>query len=285
MGEKSLSLVMRYFLPCNLTNGSTEKETENPKTQADHEAEDKISWRIVKNPFHLGVKAPPKSTSRTEPTNSTIVPEQSLSNTFPANLTDAIPEVNPWLATAYKKPKQTSENRIEKLQAKRKRAPSTPDSAQINVDLATLNEKLAGLQNQSDEEDGPGMQYGRGKLAFQQAELISRAFAGDALEGDFEKEKEAAIAEDAPREEDLTMPGWGAWTGKGVKRPRVERKLVKKIPGIDASKRKDAKLNNVIINEKVPKKVPSLPQFPSSQARTCRHVPHRLLLCFLLVGC
>jgi hypothetical protein len=105
------------------------------------------------------LKPPPKSTSCMEPT--TIVPEQSLSNAFPANLTDAIPEVNPWLATAYKKPKQTSENRIEKLQAKRKCAPSTPNSAQINVDLATLNEKLAGLQDQSDEEDGPGMQYGR----------------------------------------------------------------------------------------------------------------------------
>jgi hypothetical protein len=66
-----------------------EKETENLKTQADQEAEDEISWKIVKNPFHLGVKPPPKSTSRMEPT--TIVPEQSLSNAFPANLTDAIP--------------------------------------------------------------------------------------------------------------------------------------------------------------------------------------------------
>jgi U3 small nucleolar RNA-associated protein 14 len=190
-----------------------------------------------------------------EPNNHITVPEQSLSNAFAADLTDNIPEVNPWLATAYKKPKHTSENRIEKLQAKGKRAPSTSDSAQISVDIATLSEKLSGLQDQSDEEDGLGMQHGRGKLASQQAELISRAFAGDALEVDFEKEKEACIAEDAPREDDLTIPGWGAWTGKGVKRPRVERKLVKKIPGIDASKRKDAKLKNVIINEKVPKKV------------------------------
>lgn len=209
-----------------------------------------------------------------EPSNRIIVPQQSLSNAGAADLTDDIPEVNPWLATAYKKPKQTSENRIEKLQAKGKRAPST---VQINVDLATLNEKLSGLQDQSDEEDGLGMQYGRGKLAFQQAELIARAFAGDALEADFEKEKEAVIAEDAPREEDLTMPGWGAWTGKGVKRPRVERKLVKKVPGIDASKRKDAKLKNVIINEKVPKKVQSLPLISNLYMRTHPITPLLLL--------
>ena len=118
-----MSLGMRYVPPCDLTNRKTEKETENPKTQADQEPDDKISWRIVKNPFHLGSKATPKSTSPMEPANGTIVPEQPLRN---ANLTDATPEVNPWLATAYKKPKQTSGNRIEKRQAKRNASPPPP---------------------------------------------------------------------------------------------------------------------------------------------------------------
>ena len=110
------------------------------------------------------------------------------------------------------------------------------------------------------------MSYTRGKIAFQQAELISRAFASDALEADFEAEKETAIAEDAPREEDLTLPGWGSWTGQGVKRRVTEKKLVKRVPGIEASKRKDAKLKHVIINEKIPKKVAS-PRSPKKSFR------------------
>ena len=99
------------------------------------------------------------------------------------------------------------------------------------------------------------MAYGRGRIAFQQQELINRAFAGDGFEQDFTLEKEAAIAEDAPKQEDLTLPGWGSWTGQGVKRRATERMLVKNVPGIDALKRKDAKLKNVIINEKTVKKV------------------------------
>jgi len=198
-----------------------------------------------------------------ETTNRTATyPEpSSTALSFPSIEEPPTPEVNPWLSIPYKKPsnKSTSENRIERIQAKRKRDDSAAEATvQIDVSLDSINEKLAALQADAEEnvdEDGPGMSYARGKVAFQQAELISRAFASDALEADFEAEKQTAIAEDAPREEDLTLPGWGSWTGQGVKRRVTEKKLVKKVPGIEASKRKDAKLKHVIINEKIPKKV------------------------------
>ena len=102
------------------------------------------------------------------------------------------------------------------------------------------------------------MTYARGKIAFQQAELVNRAFAADGFELDFLTEKQAAISEDAPKEEDVSLPGWGTWAGKGVKRRATETKLVKQIPGIEASKRKDAKLKHVIISEKRAKNVTSL---------------------------
>jgi len=94
------------------------------------------------------------------------------------------------------------------------------------------------------------MMYGRGKIAFRQEDLLQRSFAVDAFEQDFIAEMQAAIEEDAPKEENLTLPGWGAWTGQGVKRLAAEKKLVKKIPGLEESKRKDAKLKNVVISEK-----------------------------------
>lgn len=90
--------------------------------------------------------------------------------------------------------------------------------------------------------------------AFQQRDLVARAFAGDNVITDFEEMKRAEIEADAPHDEDLTLPGWGSWGGKGVKKSKNAKKVVKHIPGIDASKRKDAKYQNVIISERTDKK-------------------------------
>jgi U3 small nucleolar RNA-associated protein 14 len=169
------------------------------------------------------------------------------------------PAENSWLAVPSSKQakKKGPENRIEKIQKKRKLNELDGSEAQIDIDtsIETVLEKLKTPAENPEDEDAPSMIYGRGKIAFNQIELINRAFAGDDLEADFAAEKDAVIAEDAPKEEDLTLPGWGSWTGLGVKRRATEKKLIKKIPGIDASKRKDAKLKDVIINEKKSKAV------------------------------
>ena len=55
---------------------------------------------------------------------------------------------------------------------------------------------------------------------------------------------------DAPKEQDMTLAGWGSWGGKGVKKNKNARKFVKKIAGVDAAERKDAGKKNVIISEK-----------------------------------
>lgn len=198
----------------------------------------------------------------TQSSNPWLPSSDRTPTSTPANSESA---ENPWLATQYKKPskKTNSDNRISKIQTKRKRnEQENEENARINIDVSieAINSKLKANNDKQAEEDGedeeaPHMTYGRGRVAFQQQELINRAFAGDGFEQDFALEKEAAIAEDAPKEEDLTLPGWGSWTGQGVKRRATEKKLIRKVPGIDASKRKDAKLKNVIIQEKTVKKV------------------------------
>ena len=170
------------------------------------------------------------------------------------------PPANPWLAAGYKKSlmKLASDNRITKVQNKRMRdeAESTDAQVRINVSAEEINQKIvAAREQEAGDEDTSTMTYGRGKIAFRQQELVSRAFAADGFEEEFVAEKTATIAEDAPKEEDLTLPGWGSWTGKGVKRRALEKKLIRKIPGIEESKRKDAKLKHVIINEKHVKNV------------------------------
>ncbi|KAI9088492.1 Utp14 protein-domain-containing protein [Phlyctochytrium arcticum] len=85
-------------------------------------------------------------------------------------------------------------------------------------------------------------------------DLLQLAFANDDVGADFEAEKKALIEEEAPKEKDVTLPGWGSWGGIGLK-PK-KKVIVKPKPGdgIEASKRKDAKLAHVIINEKRLKK-------------------------------
>ncbi|KAK9242197.1 small-subunit processome [Lipomyces tetrasporus] len=87
---------------------------------------------------------------------------------------------------------------------------------------------------------------------FQQRELVKRAFAGDDVVREFEAEKKRTIEDEGDKEIDVTLPGWGSWTGKGVRKP--QKKFVQKIEGISPKTRKDSKLKNVIINEKAAKR-------------------------------
>ncbi|KIV99368.1 uncharacterized protein PV09_08913 [Verruconis gallopava] len=96
-----------------------------------------------------------------------------------------------------------------------------------------------------------------GNASMDQTEILRRAFAGDDVEDAFEDEKNADIEEDAPKVVDTTLPGWGSWVGAGLsKREKQQQKRpphanqLKKIEGIERSKRRDAKLKGVVINEK-----------------------------------
>jgi U3 small nucleolar RNA-associated protein 14 len=84
--------------------------------------------------------------------------------------------------------------------------------------------------------------------------LTAKGFAGDDAAADFSTEKNAAIEEEASTETTTYLPGWGAWTGSNMtaaeKKRNKGQKTVIKTTGIDANKRKDKKLDKVIINEK-----------------------------------
>lgn len=97
-----------------------------------------------------------------------------------------------------------------------------------------------------------------------QEELIRQAFAGDDVEGDFEKDKQEILEEENPEQEKpLLLPGWGQWTHiqekKGLpswmlkKHEDAQKKRAEAL-----KKRKDARLKNVIISEKIDKKAEKL---------------------------
>lgn len=91
-------------------------------------------------------------------------------------------------------------------------------------------------------------------------DLVKRAFAGDDVVQEFRKEKQEVIEEEGDKIIDNTLPGWGSWTGEGLskKQKKQKKRFLTKVEGVQPEKRKDAKLGNVIINEKRVRKVRSV---------------------------
>lgn len=136
-----------------------------------------------------------------------------------------------------------------------------PSSAQAhktgNGDVTSQTNPGSETDDDDDEDALPeSVVNAQGPTAFKQRDLVARAFAGDNVVTDFVEMKRMEIERDAPKEEDLTLPGWGAWGGKGARKSQKQQKKkhIKHIAGIEASDRKDAKYDHVIISEKKDKK-------------------------------
>ncbi|KAK9281752.1 hypothetical protein L1049_004657 [Liquidambar formosana] len=97
-----------------------------------------------------------------------------------------------------------------------------------------------------------------------QAELIHRAFAGDDVEEDFEKDKLEILNKENPEpEKPVLLPGWGQWTNvqkkKGLPSWMLKEHENAKWKREEAlKKRKDAHLKHVIITEKLDKRAEKL---------------------------
>lgn len=108
----------------------------------------------------------------------------------------------------------------------------------------------------SDGEDDDGS-ADRLPFVLRNQDLIRKGFAGDEVVAKFEAEKRATMEDEEEKMVDNTLPGWGSWTGPGIGKKAQKRNKNKtwtKQPGIAKEKRRDAKLDRVIINEKRVKK-------------------------------
>ncbi|KAI8073188.1 small-subunit processome [Gongronella butleri] len=225
-------------------------------------------------------------TTRTTGAVATVATVATQVKAKPSPLADLdTSEANPWLQndTSRLGKKASKSNKAATTQGKPKQKKGAMDDEDdVELDLTqvlTLNgkqkkknnkqqqqkqkQKQPTAANGSDQDDDssdddndttPAMVPTTNKLSFTQRDLVAQAFADDKVVEEFEQEKQNVIAEDDDKVEDLTLPGWGAWGGKGVKKNKKKNKITKVTKGISADKRKDAKLANVIINEKRHKK-------------------------------
>ncbi|KAI0094168.1 Utp14 protein-domain-containing protein [Irpex rosettiformis] len=104
------------------------------------------------------------------------------------------------------------------------------------------------------QEKGKGRRKDGQVRAFQQRELVARAFAGDNVVRDFANEKRREMEADAPKEVDTTLAGWGSWGGSGTTKAPPKPYLIKKLAGIDPKSRADYNKRHVVISEKKDKK-------------------------------
>ncbi|SMN22013.1 similar to Saccharomyces cerevisiae YML093W UTP14 Subunit of U3-containing Small Subunit (SSU) processome complex involved in production of 18S rRNA and assembly of small ribosomal subunit [Maudiozyma saulgeensis] len=140
--------------------------------------------------------------------------------------------------------------KIEKKLAKQNRK-NKNDTANDDGELL-LDSETSNKLNIVDPYGGSDNEF-EGEFSFKQQDVIADAFAGDNVVAEFENEKKRIAEDDDDKEEDITLPGWGDWAGNGTQ-PRKKR-LIKKVKGVvQKDKRKDKRLQNVIINEKVNKK-------------------------------
>ncbi|KAL1957439.1 hypothetical protein VTO42DRAFT_6007 [Malbranchea cinnamomea] len=162
-------------------------------------------------------------------------------------------EENPWLSETVKAPKKkrgtTGEITLIDTSKTNGASEKVTDSKQ------QTKHKLRNTPTGSDDKKDHEGQL-EGLIVLQNEDLVRRAFAGDEVLADFDREKLETIEDEGDKVIEDTLPGWGSWTGEGLS--RREKKQVKrtftKVEGIQPEKRRDAKLDRVIINEKRVKK-------------------------------
>jgi U3 small nucleolar RNA-associated protein 14 len=167
---------------------------------------------------------------------------------------DDSPE-NPWLSEQVKGPRKKQKNP----------AGSLPEVALINpavqaprrVEKKQPSDQQAQSKLFDSEEDREDEDSEEEPIVLQNQDLVKKAFAGDEVLEEFSKEKFDTIQEEGDKVVDETLPGWGSWAGTGLS--KREKKQVKRtfttVEGVKPERRKDAKMDRVIINEKRVKKV------------------------------
>jgi U3 small nucleolar RNA-associated protein 14 len=198
------------------------------------------------------------------------------------NEEDSADQPNPWLAGPTKSKKSKADKQAQRdddttlvslnePMAKSKPAPkqkSTEPSAAVATEASAPSN--GGWQtvpyNNNNDASSPEPETENPMLsaADQKAALYARAFAGDDVKSAFDAEKADQAHSEDEKTVSTAMPGWGAWAGAGMSksmkktanRARHNPLHKHKVPGVGVSqdKRKDKRLENVIVSEKSDRK-------------------------------
>ncbi|KAJ1834452.1 hypothetical protein LPJ63_001937 [Coemansia sp. RSA 2711] len=174
---------------------------------------------------------------------------------------------NPWLDASASAAQRAKSGQLDKdsrrgdklsqrLREKRRAATATTPAAAAHASesavLLDVHQTLTAADN-GDSASDTEMVSTSNPNAFKQRELVEQAFAEDSVvEQEFAQEKEAAMDEDAPKDQDVTLPGWGSWGGTSIQ-PKKNKVVRRAIDGVERGSRLDAQLGSVVINQRLAK--------------------------------
>ncbi|KAF2089311.1 Utp14-domain-containing protein [Saccharata proteae CBS 121410] len=177
-------------------------------------------------------------------------------------------EDNAWLAPAKERgskakapaayvpapaPPATESKTVSKAKPQNKKSTETSAPADTNGWKTVSYGTGEGAEAANDDSDHEAAN----PFILRKTDLVEKAFAGDEVADAFEAEKRAVEEDEGEKIIDNTLPGWGSWTGDGVSKREQKRnagRFLTKQEGVKKDNRKDAKLKNVVINEKRVKK-------------------------------
>ncbi|EMD60222.1 hypothetical protein COCSADRAFT_126619 [Bipolaris sorokiniana ND90Pr] len=218
-----------------LSNGTRKERNAAPAQTAENESGSS-------NPFLVKAKKEKKTPKEPEPFPVTEIPkpvvqEQTVVVSKPAAKAKVQKKSKP-----VEKPQETKVDDFLK-----QRITAADDDGWATV--------LGGQDDEEDQDDEDIENEGIDlDIVMRNQALTAKGFAGDDVVAEFDAEKKATITEEETTETTSILPGWGAWTGEGMSKAEKKRNIGTKTvihkSGIDAAKRKDKKLDKVIINER-----------------------------------
>jgi U3 small nucleolar RNA-associated protein 14 len=177
-------------------------------------------------------------------------------------------EVNPWIQSvdANSKKMVSNEASVSKPSNKAKRIGTVDVAGAIDLFDAGTTKDETGVDTKNASGKAGDSKEEKLITSLTQEELVRRAFVGQdekEIDEDFQKEKEAMVAESDPtrkvkqEKNSDEVSGWGSWAGKGAPPPKA-RKLPKKLQAPKKKEEKRKRLDDakpgVIINQKRLKK-------------------------------
>ncbi|KAF1992034.1 Utp14-domain-containing protein [Aulographum hederae CBS 113979] len=256
--ESNVPVGRRIFGPASGREEKASEKEEKLEFEERSESEEEWGGIVDDNDADFVLDADRLNGGVAEPKPSTSLPSLKAKTMQPTNITQKTDSGKPKKSITDGLPKSILKSDTKKTNGKSKPTEQDAPAGADSWDVVTLDKDAKSDASADSDKD---IDIPVSRLSRNQ-QLAAKAFAGDETVADFEKEKEAIMADEAPKTIDNSLPGWGSWTGDGI--TKAQRKFAAaqrnkpwnqiKQDGIDPSKRKDAKNKNVIINEKRVKK-------------------------------
>lgn len=232
----------------NAVNEGTKarKDMKNSEEQNDEESDSSESeaeeGEADEDAHEESVEAEEMKTKFSEELDEDLVQKKTIEDFASAVQTKKRKRPEPKVPTCKAAPVAELKTEVEKEKKERVSTDIDPNKFVTMTNAVVLKSSVPSTEEGGDEEDEEE------QAASERRMTLAEAFAEDDVVDQFREEKKKIVDANAPKDIDLTLPGWGEWGGSGLKVSRRKKKLFL-IKAPPAPKRRDDNQGNLILNE------------------------------------